>query len=255
MHIALEKKFHLAVRLGAVALTVAAVAAMLVWPSSDTFSRDDSQLLSANGPSDASQVVEDNSRSSEGRQLSSGDGWYKRRLRTRPTTPVESPKNGSQTKKAARSNQFRLLGTIIEPGHSFAMVEDLKGGIDAQPVGGILKLSPEGYKVEKIAPSEVTLTQVDSKALLRLTAANGKHGIPESNRMNSASPKDSKQSESEEAPGAFSGPPPQGGFKSLMSELEYLNADEPSNRTSSESSQASDTAEKQPTKSAREPSQ
>jgi hypothetical protein len=52
---------------------------------------------------------------------------------------------------------IRLVGTMFEPGFSFATLVDRDGRMDTQKVGQELGLEPSGVKLTEIAPSQVKI--------------------------------------------------------------------------------------------------
>ena len=69
--------------------------------------------------------------------------------------PVAVPPSASLQAKSAAG--LRLVGTVLEPGATFAMIADQSGTIDLQPVGGILAIEPRGVRVERISARSVVI--------------------------------------------------------------------------------------------------
>jgi hypothetical protein len=232
LHSALKKKFHLAIRLAAIALTIAALCILIFWPTSETSDQRSGRLTAEIMPSESISVT--GTEPPERLEGEMTDGvWYERSLRATSTTPATQATEDGTKMPPKKASEFRLLGTIIEPGHSFAMIEDRSGVIDAQPVGGLLRLDPPGYRIEQIEPYKVTLSRLDSTVLLRLSDAKR---IRESAETGSVDQMNLELSGSDEPASAFSGAPPRGGFDSLISELDWLSGNDPQNNTGTESS-------------------
>ncbi len=65
---------------------------------------------------------------------------------------------------------LRLLGTIMEPGHSFAIVADRHGSIDIQPAATVLQLEPAGIRLESIERNSARVSYQGSQHTLNLAA-------------------------------------------------------------------------------------
>lgn len=244
----MDKKFHFAIRLTAVALSIAAVSVLVFWPASELDVQQVGRTAIAtlpreNDPPAATEFAEDS--------LSNG-AWHRRSLRTRTTAPVERPPENREAVAATQDSELRLLGTIIEPGHSFAMIEDRRGAMDAQPVGGVLQLDPSGYRIEQITPQEVTLSRLGSTLRLRLPAAKT---VQKANGTSSLELMNDTRTQQGNPASPFSGTPPQGGFNSLTDELDFLNGDEPPKNTPDKSAEPLNTTNPPSTKSGREQGQ
>ncbi len=102
-----------------------------------------------------------------GEQLSSRrlQGW----VVDSPAASVGSEAANSQapTSVSGPLAGVQLTGTIIEPGHSYALVVDRHGVMDLKPVGGTLQLEPAGIRIDSIASRSIVVSfQGNSQELI-----------------------------------------------------------------------------------------
>ncbi len=70
--------------------------------------------------------------------------------------PISASTNPTQS--LSSMDGVRLAGTVIETGHTYAMLVDRHGTVDLQPAGAELLLDPAGIQIESIAPRSVVLS-------------------------------------------------------------------------------------------------
>ena len=156
---------------GVFVLSASAIAALvwaLVWPVPDWKAQANRKLKDSS--SNQVERAGDGGNSSARQQEAEQVDWS-RRLRW-----SEKPlaKNDNETKPQrvtqAKPSRFQLLGTIIEKGHSFAMIQDQAGNIDLQPEGGVLQLSPKGTTVAEVKSKSVVLIKNNRRTELKMAA-------------------------------------------------------------------------------------
>ncbi|MEM7475738.1 MAG: hypothetical protein AAF483_12165 [Planctomycetota bacterium] len=141
--------------------------------------------------------------------------WQRKLQSDKPqkTADVDQSKEPAKTNTQSDS-KFRLVGTMVEQGNSFALVQDREGTMDLQPVGGELRLQPPGAMIENIESHLVVLMRGKNRTYLKLKAASvpGATQASEVDSESSASISNEMQDEEPE-------------FSSLEEELDWLNGE------------------------------
>ncbi len=201
---------------GIFVLSASAIAVLvwsLVWPVPDWKTQANEKLTNWNF-SQAEGAGEGGSSSPRQREAEQVD--WSRRLRW-PKKP--GAQNDVPTKPEpvmpAQSSRFKLLGTIIEKGHSFAMIQDQTGNVDLQPEGGVLQLSPKGTTIAEVKSKSVVLVKNNRRTELRMTVRTIPAIETEEGRAVAAMAEEDIDAMSEEPI-----------FNSLAEELDWLNGDD-----------------------------
>jgi hypothetical protein len=94
-----------------------------------------------------------------------------------PPAPTPEPKPQPEPKPTVARTptppkpptlEVTLVGTIIEAGQSLAIVADANGDFDVKGIGEPLELSPQGIKIEKIEPEQVTVSYQGRESTITL---------------------------------------------------------------------------------------
>ena len=87
---------------------------------------------------------------------------------------------------AAPRLNFVILGTIIDPQQSLAIVADQENNFDVKGVGETLDLTPEGVSIDKIDSGQVTLVYEGKPSTFSVDKSRraGKPGRPRNNGRN-----------------------------------------------------------------------
>lgn len=88
--------------------------------------------------------------------------------------PVAKPKPVVRTPPKPKTPpppklDIRLVGTILESGHSMAIAADATGKVDVKSSGQVLDLEPVGVRIEEIAADTVTVSYNGQTSTLKLS--------------------------------------------------------------------------------------
>lgn len=75
-----------------------------------------------------------------------------------------------------------LVGTIIQPDQSLAIIADAAGGFDVKGIGESLELSTEGITIQRIESEKVTLLYQGRQSTIELDRSNAKPNKPSGKR-------------------------------------------------------------------------
>ncbi|MEM7557553.1 MAG: hypothetical protein AAF394_00385 [Planctomycetota bacterium] len=144
--------------------TIAALVWALVWPVPDWKAKANTKP----GSKSSLEAGVGKGTSSLAERAKAGTIDWSRRLRWPEEPAAQSIDKTKPEPKPAQSSRFQLLGTIIEKGHSFAMIQDHAGNVDLQPEGGVLQLSPKGTTVAEVKPKSVVLVKNNRRTEVRM---------------------------------------------------------------------------------------
>lgn len=148
------------------------------------------------------------------------------RRREENVAPMNSTTNESTSRSMALTSNtgFRLVATIIEPGHSYAMITDRDGALETCQLGSELKLRPSGFYVEKIESRSVIVTSDQNRERLTLQRVETEpDGARQRFGIEKGADSQPKNGANDRPRGMkFDGEIPRGGFDSIESELEWL---------------------------------
>ena len=98
-----------------------------------------------------------------------------------PPKPIFSP--APRSKPTLKLN-LTLVGTIIDPGNSLAIIADANGQFDVKGVGDTLEIDPDGIEISNIKAEQVTLTHRGKSTVLILERTQKKIKGSSGNRNN-----------------------------------------------------------------------
>jgi type II secretory pathway component PulC len=96
----------------------------------------------------------------------------RRPLQDPPPPPPPQPEPVPQIVEAPTPQprlDVTLVGTIIQPDQSLAIVSDSTGAFDVKGIGEALELSTQGITVQRIEPEKVTLLYQERETIVELT--------------------------------------------------------------------------------------
>jgi hypothetical protein len=95
--------------------------------------------------------------------------WGKRLQGAAPAAPPARDNRGDEPhNRVTNSSRVRLIGTILEAGHSVAVFLGPAGEVDIKSVGDDLEIAPTGMRVEEIRLASVTLSYRGKSLTLEL---------------------------------------------------------------------------------------
>ena len=196
-------------------LALAAVVWAVCWPlphpahlALDTLDRASSQVVIGMNPEEPLA----------GREL------WSRKLRARdaviPASELSSVKTPVESSAADQTQpSISLLGTMVEPGLSYAMFSDEAGNVDTQAVGGLLQLQPAGIRLMRVESGRVEVSFAGRVQILTLAEKQLEGTTPEMSGGSGLTHDDDVEYDAAEDA------VPE--FESLEDELDYLNGTPP----------------------------
>lgn len=131
--------------------TVVATTWALLWPIDSEYGAPTESLRPKLGSSNLAAADTDS------RDRVVIDTNWNRKLRSWDLETSDNVASTSAELRVESAAGLRLVGTVLEPGATFAMIADQSGTIDLQPEGGILAIEPNGVRVESISAHSVVI--------------------------------------------------------------------------------------------------